>query len=203
MTNAARIVTFGTGLVLAIAASASIARAVQPGVDIASPRVALVSANGLTLRFEPPTAVVEQGDYVQWNWTGGIHTTTSGAPCVADLLWSSSLDSTTVQFTRQFLETPGTRPYFCSPHCGLGMTGSVGVTTVIDVDVTYSGGSTTLGWTGGGGLYRVFQSNSPLFPSTSTTVLTPVGGTSQTSFLDASPPPAAGSVSFYLVMNQF
>jgi plastocyanin len=204
MPNAGRIVTFATDLVLALAASGSIARAVQPGVDIAAPRVALVSANGLTLRFEPPTVAVEQGDYVQWNWmSSGSHTTTSGNPCVADLLWSANLTSTTPQFTRQFLESAGARPYFCSPHCGLGMTGSVGVTTVINVDVTDTGGSAALTWTGGGGLYRVFRSDSPLFPSASTVVLTPAGGTNQTSLLDAALPPATGSATFYLVMNQF
>ena len=204
MPKAARIVTLAMGLVTAIAASAPVALAVQPGVDIAAPRVAIVSANGLTLRFEPPTVAVEQGDYVQWNWTGGIHTTTSGVPCLADNLWSSSLDSVTTQFSRQFLDPTGTRSYFCSPHCSFGMTGSVGVTMPINVGVTDSSGAALLTWTGGGGLYRVFRSDSPRFPSASTTVLTPAGGTNQTSFLDTfSPQPSIGSVSFYLVMNQF
>lgn len=143
-------------------------------------------------------------DHVRWTWTTGAHTTTSGSPCVSSGLWASNLNSTTTQFTRQFLEAPGPRPFFCSPHCGLGMTGSVLVTTLIDLATTDVGGATSLSWTGGGGTYRVFRSTSPLFPDSSTTVLTPAGGITQTSFLDqtaGSPPP--DGVYFYLVMNQF
>ena len=204
MRRSLRPITFAAGLGLSLAASSIATRAVTPGVDIASPRVEAITANGTTLRFVPATIPVETGDYVRWNWTSGLHTTTSGTPCLADGLWSSSLDSVTTQFTRQFLESPGTRPFFCSPHCGLGMTGSVLVTTPIDLTPTDVSGSTLLSWTGGGGTYRVFRSNSPLFPAATTTVLTPPAGTTQTSFLDqtsGAPPPQ--SAFFYLVMNQF
>lgn len=204
MRRALRCVSCATTLGLSLLTGARVARAVEPGVDIAAPRVAITVANGTTLRFVPATTPVETGDYVRWTWTSGIHTTTSGTPCLADGLWTSNLDSTTTQFTRQFLEAPGTRPYFCSPHCGLGMTGSVVVTTLIDLTTTDLSGAVMLSWTGGGGIYRVFRSSSPLFPATSTTVLTPTGGTTQTSFLDqtAGTPPV-GSAFFYLVMNQF
>jgi len=181
---------------------ASTAFAVDPGVDIAAPRVAISTADGSTLRFVPANLVVEEGDYVRWNWTSGSHTTTSGAPCVADMLWNSSLNSMTTQFTRQFLEVPSVRQFFCSPHCTLGMTGQVTVTTVIQLTVTDAAGATQLTWAGGGGLYRVFRSDSPLFGAS--TVLTAPGGTNQTSFLDqngGSPP--MGSALFYLVMNEF
>jgi plastocyanin len=204
MHGSLRTLTFAAGLGLSLGASSIVTRAVTPGVDIASPRVEAVAANGLSLKFVPATIPVETGDYVLWNWTSGIHTTTSGMPCLADGLWSSSLDSVTTQFTRQFLEAPGARSYFCSPHCGLGMTGSVLVTSPIDLATTDVSGATMLSWTGGGGIYRVFRSNSPLFPATLTMVLTPTSGTSQTSFLDrtAGSPPAQ-SAFFYLVMNQF
>ena len=50
------------------------------GVDVAVPRVAVVSI-GSTLMFNPSAIPVEQGDYVQWiNAGAGSHTTTSGAP---------------------------------------------------------------------------------------------------------------------------
>jgi hypothetical protein len=71
------------------------------------------------------------------------------------------------------------------------------------IATTDSGGSTLLSWSGGGGSYRVFRSDSPLFGA-SATVLTPGTGTTQTSFLDTTGvPPAVDQVIYYLVMNQF
>jgi plastocyanin len=197
-----RVLILTTGIFLSMAGAASTSLAVEPGVDIAVPRVPISSVDGVAFRFMPANLVVEQGDYVRWVRTGGSHTTTSGPPCTADMLWHSGLTSTTTQFTRQFLEAPGVRPYLCSPHCGLGMTGQVTITTVIDLIVSDTGGAFQLTWTGGGGLYRVYRSASPAF--TTATVLTASGGTNQTGFLDqtgGTPPP--GSASFYLVMNEF
>ena len=201
MRRAERVMILMSGFCLSLAGAAS-AFAVDPGVDIAAPRVAITTADGATLRFVPANVVVEQGDYVRWNWTAGLHTTTSGVPCVADMLWSSPLNASTTQFTRQFLEVPSVRRFFCSPHCGLGMTGQVTVSDVIQLTVTDAGGATQLAWAGGGGLYRVFRSDSPLFGTS--TVLTAAGGTNQTSFLDQTGgSPAMGRAFFYLVMNQF
>jgi hypothetical protein len=71
------------------------------------------------------------------------------------------------------------------------------------IATTDSGGSTLLSWSGGGGSYRVFRSDSPLFGA-SATVLTPGTGTTQSSFLDTTGvPPAVDQVIYYLVMNQF
>jgi plastocyanin len=199
-----RAVTFVTISGCLLLATVGDGGAVEPGVDIAAPRVAITTANGSTLRFVPSVVVLEQGDYVRWNWGSlGTHTTTSGSPCVADLLWNASLSSTSTQFTRQFLEAPGNRPFFCMPHCGLGMTGVVAVTSVIQVATTDSAGSALLTWSGGGGSYRVFRSDSPLFGA-GTTVVTPGTGTTQTSLLDTTGvQPAVDKAIFYLVMNQF
>jgi plastocyanin len=178
---------------------------VEPGVDIAVPKVAISTVNGTVLQFQPPRLVVEQGDSVRWTWTGGSHTTTSGSTCgVASGLWNSALSSVTTSFTRVFNEAPGTIPYFCSPHCGFGMTGQVVVTTPINLVVTASGSSAQLDWTGGGGVYRIYRSSSPLFTSGTTTVLTGATGTQALTFLDqnATNPPAGG-VNYYLVMNHF
>lgn len=199
-----RTVTLVTMAAVALLATSTNGVAVEPGVDIAAPRVAISTTNGSTLRFVPSVILVEQGDYVRWTWGNlGAHTTTSGSPCVVNMLWNANLNSTTTQFTRQFLEAPGTFPFFCSPHCGLGMTGQVVVTSDIQLATTDSSGSTLLSWTGGGGSYRVFRSDSPLFGA-GTTVLTPGTGTSQTSLLDTTGvPPALDKVVYYLVMNQF
>jgi len=176
---------------------------VEPGVDIAAPRVAVTVANGTTLKFVPASVVVEQSDYVRWNNTTGLHSTTSGSACVASGLWNAPLNATTTTFTRAFNEDPATFPYFCTPHCGFNMTGQVVVTTPIDVTVTASGTAVQLNWTGGGGLYRIYRSTSPLFTSATTTVLTGTGTQAVTFTDQAAGPPPVGTALYYLVMNQF
>ena len=125
---------------------------VTPGVDVAEPRVSLVSITSGFV-FIPTQSTVEQGDYVQWkNSGGGSHTSTSGNPCVASGLWNISLGAG-VQGDRRFNDPPGNLPYFCIPHCGLGMTGTVRVTTRIALQTTDNTGSLHLTWSGGGPTY--------------------------------------------------
>jgi plastocyanin len=172
--------------------------AVTPGVDIAVPKVTVVTIASAFV-FVPDMSVVEQGDYVEWdNNGGGTHTTTSGTPCVADLVWDAPLGAG-ARFMRQFLESAGNVPYFCKPHCGLGMTGNVRVTTPIVVQAVDNAGTLTLNWTGGGPTYQVFRSSSPGFIGSASTP--PAGGDTGTSISD----PSAvnlGSINYYLVMNK-
>jgi len=174
------------------------ARAVEPGVDIAAPRVALVSATA-SRTFLPNLVKVEQGDYVRWTNTAGFyHTSTSGPPCVGTGLWDAIL-AVGGRFTRQFLESPGAIAYLCSIHCGNGMTAGVTVTTPILVQALGDVSSLDLSWSGGGGAYRVLRSPIPNF--TAPTTFQPIGGDAGTSFTD----PAVvnvGSINFFLVMNK-
>src|SRR5437899_9560940 len=97
--------------------------ALEPGIDIAAPRVAIVTVDS-ALVFHPSRVVIEQGDAVRWSaLASSIHTTTSGTNCVADTLWNASLGTIGTNFTRAFPEPPRDFPFFCSPHCGLGMVG--------------------------------------------------------------------------------
>ena len=192
---------------LATAAVALAARptfAVEPGIDIASPRVAISTVDA-ALAFHPARIVVEQFDHVRWRWTAGSHTTTSGIlPCAASGLWAAPLNSLNTSFTRQFAELPATFTYFCQPHCGFNMNGQVVVTSEIGVLAKESGAAVQLDWTGGGGFYRIFRSTSPLFTSGTTTVLTGATGTSALTFVDSTAgTPPVGGVHYYLVMNHF
>ncbi len=204
-----RIFTLVARIVLAASLAVSLfsprpAQAVEPGVDIAVPRVA-ISNTADYFFFSPATLVVEQGDYVRWRFIGTtyIHTTTSGSSCTSNGLWSASLSATSPSFTLQFPGFPGTIPYFCIYHCAVyGMAGQVTVTSMIDATATETAGTLTLAWTGGGGLYRVFRSDTPAFTGTGTVILTPSGGTTQMSISDTAQP-APGGAAFYLVMNQF
>ena len=194
-------VTVCSGL-LGLAAVAQ-SSAVEPGVDIAAPRVALSDVGvGGGFTFTPATIRLEPQDYVRWRWISGSHTTTSGSPCSASGLWSNALNSLSTSFTRQFLEAPGTIPYFCSPHCSF-MSGQVVLTTPIQVSVNDNAGAVDLAWSGGGAPYRVYRSDSPLFGA-GTQILTPVGGIGAMAFTDASGlAPGLDKAFYYLVMNEF
>jgi len=81
-----------------------------------------VNQTGFT--FTPQVVTITAGDSVRWLWSGGSHTVTSGTPCTADGAFSYPLNSSNPQVLIPFT-TPGTYPYFCIPHCGMGMTGTV------------------------------------------------------------------------------
>jgi len=176
--------------------------AVEPGVDVAAPRVA-ISQVGDSFVFQPANLTIEQGDWVRWkNVSFSMsHTTTSGTPCTSDGLWSAGLAGGT-QFTRQFLESPHAFPYFCIPHCGLGMTGQVVVTTQIVLQANNNSGQLVLTWSGGGGVYQIFRSDIPAFTGAGTVTLVPDAGDTGTTFTDTLNP-SVGGVLFYLAMNKF
>ena len=77
--------------------------------------------------FSPANITIQQGDIIKWtNNSGLFHTSTSGAGCVADGLWTSVLlpPLATFQFT---FNNAGAFPYYCIPHCLIGMVGAVTV----------------------------------------------------------------------------
>src|SRR5262245_22774395 len=191
---------------LALIFPAHASQAVEPGVDIAAPRVAITTV-GSGFTFNPARLVVEQQDHVRWMPTAtSVHTTTSGASCTANGLWNASLGTVGVTFTRQFVEPPQTFPYFCSPHClSFNMVGQVVVTTLIDMRTTDMAGMTNLSWTGGGGVYQVFRSDTAAFvPGPGTLKLSPNGGSAGTTFTDTgATQPDPGRAYFYLSMNLF
>jgi plastocyanin len=187
-------------IVLALPFFTSAALAVEPGVDVAAPRVAVSTVDGSTFAFHPANLVVEQGDWVRWSWLGGGHTTTSGPACVASGLWNTPLNAVSpATFTRQFGEPPGSIPYFCSIHCPT-MVGSVNVTALIDLAVKDAAGTSTLSWTGGSGSYLVYRGGAPTFIGAQ--AFTPDGGSAGMTFTDSTIP-SPGQTSFYLVMNLF
>src|SRR5262245_22537127 len=184
-------------IVLIFPISGGLEAAVTPGVDIAVPKVTVVTISGFA--FVANVVVIERGDYVHWkNMSGASHTTTSGMACVANNLWNNPLGAG-AEFQRQFLEPAGDLPYFCIPHCGLGMTGTVRLTTPIVVQAADNGGTLTLSWTGGGPTYQVFRSSTPTFVGSTPTP--PAGGDTGTSVSDSSSL-NPGTVNFYLVMNK-
>ncbi len=85
------------------------------------------TVNQVLLSFDPATLVVSRGDTVEWNWSAGIHTVTSGtgfADPNVGALFDAPLDSAN-NFTYVFFDTVGAYPYHCTPHQLDGMTGTI------------------------------------------------------------------------------
>ena len=78
------------------------------------------------LTFVPDTLTIAPGDTVEWVWTGGPHTVTSGAGCIPDGLFDLPLDSLSPLASFTF-NSVGDFDYYCIPHCSVGMTGVITV----------------------------------------------------------------------------
>lgn len=95
----------------------------------------VVGPNGM-LVFSPATLSIHVGDTVQWTWASSGHSVNSGSSnCISDDRFCSPNDSNCAQapssnqgatYSHTFT-APGTYPYFCRPHCDLGMVGTITV----------------------------------------------------------------------------
>jgi plastocyanin len=91
----------------------------------ASDAVVEVKVNGGA--FDPPEVKIKANQTVRWVWASGRHNVVSGASCTPDGKFNSgNTVSAPATFERKFTET-GAFPYFCDPHCSMGMTGTVTV----------------------------------------------------------------------------
>ena len=88
-----------------------------------------VTVGGSGLTFTPSTLTIKAGQTVEWDWASSGHSVTSGdsTKCTADGKFDSTVKSSGFTFTQTFA-TPGTFTYFCTPHCGAGMKGTITVT---------------------------------------------------------------------------
>ena len=91
----------------------------------AGTKTATVEVQLQNFSFNPPSVTITVGDTINWvNKTSTVHTTTSGSGCTSNGIWDGSLPSFNSSFSFEFLSA-GDFPYFCRPHCGLGMTGTI------------------------------------------------------------------------------
>ena len=111
------------GAVLALVSAPLIASAADHIVDITF------------LSFEPANITIVAGDKITWtNSSAFFHTATSGSGCVANGTFNINLPSAG-QGAYTF-NTPGVYPYFCIPHCGSLMTGTVNVDIAVPTEQT-------------------------------------------------------------------
>jgi plastocyanin len=88
------------------------------------------------ITFVPDDITIEVGDTVEWIWSGGTHTVTSGAhpdSAGAGDLFDSPLSAAVQLFSFTFTEA-GEVPYHCIPHAAFGMVGIVRVNPPTPVD---------------------------------------------------------------------
>ena len=75
------------------------------------------------LRFVPASVTIPAGGTVVWKFEGSIpHSTTSDAG--SPQAWDSGVLGPGATYAVKFAQ-PGTYPYHCTPHQGMGMTGVV------------------------------------------------------------------------------
>lgn len=77
--------------------------------------------------WSPDVVTVSPGDTVRWIRTASAHTVTSGSSCTPDGLWFDvPLNGVTPIFEWVVPSgTPSEIPFFCTPHCAFGMTGTI------------------------------------------------------------------------------
>ncbi len=103
-----------------------------PDVGV-SLKIVTVGAGGTT--FSPSTLTIKPGDTVRWVFSSTGHNVVSGTSCTADNKFCNPADmSCTMAPTaasgtsyEHTFPTAGSFPYFCAPHCGAGMTGTITV----------------------------------------------------------------------------
>jgi len=108
-----------------------------PATDTApAPKtVSVTVGEGGAFAFNPPDVMINVGDTIRWTWGSGGHSVVSGTGCVPDGKFCDSTDTECstapillagATYSHTFTAA-GTFPYFCMPHCTLGMVGNVTV----------------------------------------------------------------------------
>jgi plastocyanin len=100
--------------------------------------------------FNPSAVNVSVGDTVRWVWSAGSHTTTSGTIPGGAASWDEPITSSNNVYEYK-VTVAGTYNYVCTPHAGMGMTGTFTATGFVPTlsvapsnrNVTATAGTTT------------------------------------------------------------
>jgi plastocyanin len=92
--------------------------------DASAAKVHRVEANDFA--YVPATLTIKAGDTVEWVFTSGTHTVTSGKNCTKNNQVDTGVHSAPYTFRRTFPD-PGVFDYFCSyrQHCQMGQVGKI------------------------------------------------------------------------------
>jgi plastocyanin len=96
-----------------------------------------VTVGGSALAFSPQSLTIKAGQSVHWVWMSGGHTVTSGMVSGGtgtpdnkfcspnDMSCATGTTSNSGATYDHTFATAGTYPYFCVPHAGAGMVGTI------------------------------------------------------------------------------
>jgi plastocyanin len=87
------------------------------------PAVVEVKVNGHD--FEPQDVHIKANQTVRWVWVTGSHNVVSGSACTPDGTFSSGNSEGAPNTFEHTFTKAGSFPYFCDPHCSIGMKGNV------------------------------------------------------------------------------
>lgn len=78
--------------------------------------------------FTPKKLTIKVGETVEWKFTEGTHSVTSGKSCTSDARFDSGEKDSPSTFRRTF-DSAGTFDYYCAvrSHCAMGQVGVVEV----------------------------------------------------------------------------
>src|SRR5438105_12187893 len=111
---------FIVGAVLAL----TIVLAFGPASAGSAPVTVMVGSDGFS--FSPESVTIQRGDTVKWTWSASGHSSTAGTPGVPSWFWDSGILNQGATFSHTF-NVVGSFPYYCTPHGGCGMIGTVTV----------------------------------------------------------------------------
>lgn len=82
------------------------------------------------LIFSPNSLTVKTGTKVTFTWAGSGHSVVVGSSCTqgGPITLNTGLQSAGFSTDVTMPNVAGDVPFFCAPHCGLGMTGVIHVT---------------------------------------------------------------------------
>ena len=86
--------------------------------------------------FVPSYLEIQPGDTVEWHWSAGAHTVTSGSGSSdpeSGALFNATLYSVVPVFSHTFLVL-GFYDYYCVPHESFGMTGTIVVEAPVSTE---------------------------------------------------------------------
>lgn len=93
---------------------------------MAAAQAETVEVQVLNFRFSPSVVNIAPGDTVRWVFGDGGHSVTSGANCASDGRFDTGIKGAGFATSMTFNQA-GQIPYYCSPHCSIGMTGLIKV----------------------------------------------------------------------------
>jgi plastocyanin len=96
-------------------------------------KATIVTVNQTGFTFNPKTFSITVGDTIRWQWSAGIHTTTSVTIPTGAAAWDNPLTAESPQFEYR-VTVAGTYDYKCTPHAALGMTGSFTATGSLGIE---------------------------------------------------------------------